>query len=70
MFYSACEIFQNTISQVLSNISVEFNLNDDILVFGNNKKEHDHTLERINHSQSKKTLRICAYDQLYSKFPY
>nr|XP_050023934.1 uncharacterized protein K02A2.6-like [Dermacentor andersoni] len=42
---SAAEVFQDTIRQVLTNISNVLNVSDDILVYGKTEKEHDKALK-------------------------
>ena len=42
---SAAEVFQNIISETISNIPGTLNISDDILIFGATKEEHDKSLE-------------------------
>lgn len=44
---AAAEIFQDTIRQVLVNISGVINVSDDILIFGRTKQEHDKALKEV-----------------------
>ena len=41
---SAAEVFQNIISEVISNVPGAINISDDILVFGKSKEDHDRNL--------------------------
>lgn len=57
---AAAEIFQNTIRQVISNITGVINVSDDILIFGKNQQEHNKALYEVLNRLSKHGLTINA----------
>lgn len=69
---AAAEIFQNTISQVLSNIVGVINISDDIIVAGKNVTEHNKSLisvlERLKRCQLTINDRKCMFGQSSIKF--
>lgn len=44
---SAAEVFQNTLSTALEGLQGVRNISDDIIVFGQNREEHDKNLEKV-----------------------
>ncbi|EFA12868.1 Retrovirus-related Pol polyprotein from transposon 297-like Protein [Tribolium castaneum] len=69
---SAAEIFQNTISQLLSDISGILNFSDDILIFGKSQAQHDKTLNQVLNRLSSKNLTVnpkkCTFNTNRIKF--
>ena len=55
---SACEIFQETIRNVVQDINNVKNISDDILVYGKNQEEHDISLERTFQRLENKGLTL------------
>ena len=62
---AAAEIFQNTISEILSDIPGVRNLSDDIIVFGKTQAEHDSslqaTLKRLEERGAKLNKGKCKF---------
>ena len=51
-------MFQNTISEVISNVNGAINISDDILVFGRSEEEHRKYLDQTLESLSKAGLTV------------
>lgn len=69
---SASEIFQNTISNVLQNITGVINISDDILVYGKTQSEHDTVLQKVLQRLQNNNLTIntnkCIFNTAKVKF--
>lgn len=55
---ASAEIFQNTISQILSNIPGVINLSDDILIYGNTVYQHNKSLDMVLTRLNERNLTI------------
>ena len=55
---SAAEVFQNTLSTALEGLQGVWNISDDIIVFGQNQKEHDKNLEKVFKRLEEKNLLL------------
>ena len=55
---SAAEVFQNTLSTALEGLQGVWNISDDIIVFGQNQKEHDKNLEKVFKRLEEKNLTM------------
>lgn len=69
---SASEIFQNTISNVLQNITGVINISDDILVYGKTQQEHDAVLQKVLQRLQDNNLTVntnkCIFNTTKIKF--
>ena len=69
---SASEIFQETIRQVLADISGAVNLSDDILIYGRSQDEHDACLRKVLQRLTEKGLTLnkekCEYNKTSLEF--
>ena len=57
---SAAEIFQESIRQALNDLNGVFNFSDDILVYGQNKADHDSNLKNVFQRLREKNLTLNA----------
>ena len=55
---SAAEVCQNTLSTALEGLQGVRNISDDIIVFGQNQKEHDKNLEKVFKRLAEKNLTL------------
>lgn len=69
---SAAEIFQNVISETISDIPNCLNISDDIIVFGKNQESHDDALHEVLRTLQSKGLTLnkkkCQFSQSRVKF--
>ena len=69
---SASEMFQDIISQVISDITGVFNISDDVVVFGKTQADHDKALRAVFERFSSKGLTLnrpkCEFNKLWLCF--
>ena len=69
---SAAEVFQNTLSTALEGLQGVRNISDDIIVFGQNREEHDKNLKKVFKRLAEKNLTLnkekCEFKKLKLSF--
>ena len=69
---SAEEVFQNTLSTALEGLQGVRNISDDIIVFGQNREEHDKNLEKVFKRLAEKNLTLnkekCEFNKTQIEF--
>ena len=69
---SAAEVFQNTLSTALEGLQGVRNISDDIIVFGQNREEHDKNLSKVFKRLAEKNLTLnkekCEFNKTQIEF--